>query len=67
MLPDRRRAGVGRAAVDALAARACAEGVGYLEAKVHPNNCEALPFWLAVGFIEIEGPGTGVTVTRRPL
>jgi predicted acetyltransferase len=67
VLPDRRRGGVGRAAVDAVAARARAEGVAYLEAKVHPNNREALPFWLAAGFSEIEGPGTGVTITRRAL
>lgn len=67
VLPDRRRGGVGRAAVDAVVARARAEEVAYLEAKVHPNNREALPFWLAVGFSEIEGPGTGVTVTRRAL
>ena len=67
ILPDRRRGGVGRAAVDALAARARAEGAAHLEAKVHPNNREALPFWLALGFTEIQGPDTGVTVTRRAL
>lgn len=67
VLPDRRRGGVGRAVVEALAARARADGTGYLEAKVHPDNREALRFWLAVGFSEVEGPGTGVTVTRRPL
>jgi ribosomal protein S18 acetylase RimI-like enzyme len=50
VVPDRRRGGVGRAAVDVLAARAHAEGAAYLEAKVHPNNREALPFWLSVGF-----------------
>lgn len=64
---DRRRGGVGRAAVDALAARAQSDGAAHLEAKVHPDNREALPFWLAVGFSETEGPGTGVTVTRRAL
>jgi predicted acetyltransferase len=67
VLPDRRRGGVGRVAVDALAARARSDGAAYLEAKVHPDNREALPFWLAVGFSEVEGPGTGVTVTRRTL
>lgn len=67
VLPDQRRGGVGRAAVDALAVRARAEGAAFLEAKVHPTNREALPFWLAVGFSEVEGPGTGVTVTRRTL
>ena len=65
--PERRRVGVGRVVVDELAARARSEGAAYLEAKVHPDNREALPFWLAVGFNEVEGPGTGVTVTRRPL
>jgi predicted acetyltransferase len=64
---DRRRGGVGAGALEALVARARSEGAAYLEAKVHPDNREALPFWLAVGFSEIEGPGTGVTVTRRPL
>jgi predicted acetyltransferase len=67
VLAERRRGGVGRAAVDALAARARSDGAGYLEAKVHPDNQEALPFWLTVGFSEVEGPGTGVTVTRRQL
>lgn len=65
VLPDRRGGGVGRAAVDALVARARSEGAACLEAKVHPDNAEALPFWLAVGFSEVEGPGTGVIVTRR--
>ena len=65
VLADRRRGGVGRAAVDALVARARSDSAAYLEAKVHRDNRGALPFWLAVGFSEIEGPGTGVTVTRR--
>lgn len=67
VVPERRRGGVGRAAVEALAARARSGGAHHLEAKVHPDNLEALPFWLAVGFSEIAGPRTGVTVTRRPL
>jgi predicted acetyltransferase len=67
VLPDRRRGGVGRAAVEALAARARSDGAAHLEAKVHPDNRDALPFWLAVGFTEVAGPGTGVTVTRRAL
>jgi GNAT superfamily N-acetyltransferase len=65
--PSRRRGGVGRAAVDALAARARSEGAAFLEAKVHPNNREALPFWLRVGFSEIDPQKIGVTVTRRQL
>ena len=65
--PTRRRAGVGALAVDELAMRARAEGAAYLEAKVLPDNHGALPFWLAVGFTEVEPPGRGVTVTRRPL
>lgn len=65
--PDQRRSGVGRAALEAVAERGRAAGAGHLEAKVHPDNHEALPFWLAVGFREIGGAGTGVTVTRRPL
>jgi GNAT superfamily N-acetyltransferase len=65
--PSRRRGGVGRAAVDALAARARSEGAAFLEAKVHPNNREALPFWLRVGFSEIDPQEIGVTVTRRQL
>jgi len=67
VVPERRRGGVGRAAVDALAERARADGAAHLEAKVHPDNREALPFWLGVGFREVPGPGTGVTVTRRDI
>lgn len=67
VLADRRRGGIGRAAVDALVARARSDAAAYLEAKVHRDNRGALPFWLAVGFSEVEGPGTGVTVTRRAL
>ena len=65
--PAERRSGIGRAAMNAVAERARAAGADYLEAKVHPNNREALPFWLAVGFSAVQGPGTGVTVTRRTL
>ena len=67
VVPEKRRAGVGRAAVEALAVRARSEGAAYLEAKVHPDNGEALPFWVGVGFNEVEAPNTGVTVTRRSL
>jgi predicted acetyltransferase len=65
--PDHRRRGVGRAAVEAVAGLGSAEGAAFLEAKVHPANREALLFWLAVGFSEVEKPPTDVTVTRRPL
>jgi predicted acetyltransferase len=64
VIPSQRRAGVGRAAIEALRARACSEGAAYLEAKVHPNSRGALPFWLSLGFSEAEPPETGVTVTR---
>jgi ribosomal protein S18 acetylase RimI-like enzyme len=67
VVPDRRRGGIGRTAVEELAVRARSEGAGYLEAKVHPDNQEAVPFWLAAGFRRVEGPGAGVTVTRRSL
>jgi ribosomal protein S18 acetylase RimI-like enzyme len=67
VVPGQRRSGVGRAAVEALATRARSEGAAYLEAKVHPDNHEALPFWLGVGFTVVEGPGTAATVTRRSL
>ena len=65
VLPERRRAGVGRAAVEALAARAGDAGAEYLEAKVHLANLQALPFWLAAGFREVSRDG--VVVTRRVL
>jgi predicted acetyltransferase len=65
--PRLRRFGVGRTAVEALAERGRAASAEYLEAKVHPDNGEALPFWIAAGFDEVEGPGTGVIVTRRSL
>jgi GNAT superfamily N-acetyltransferase len=67
VIPSQRGRGIGGGAVEALAARAGSEGAAFLEAKVHPDNHEALPFWLALGFSEVEGPGTGVTVTRRSL
>jgi predicted acetyltransferase len=67
VVPTHRRGGVGRTVVEQLAERACSEGAAYLEAKVHPDNREALPFCLAAGFPEVEPPPTGVTVTRRPL
>ncbi len=67
VVPDRRRSGSGRAAVEALAKRARAEGAAYLEAKVHPDNRGALPFWHAVGFGDGAEPDPGVTVMRRPL
>lgn len=65
--PRRRRGGVGRATVETLAEQARSEGAAFLEAKVHPDNRDALPFWLGVGFSEIDPPETGVTVTRRSL
>jgi predicted acetyltransferase len=67
VIPSLRRAGVGRAAVEELAVRARSERADYLEAKVHPDNRGALPFWLAAGFSEVETPETGVTVTHRHL
>jgi ribosomal protein S18 acetylase RimI-like enzyme len=63
--PDRRRTGVGRAAVEAVADRARSAGATHLQAKVHPDNLQALPFWLAVGFCE--QAAAGVVVTRRDL
>ena len=67
VVPARRRGGVGRTALKQLAERACSERAAYLEAKVHPDNREALRFWLAAGFAEVEPRTTGVTITRRPL
>lgn len=65
IVPEQRRNGVGRAAVEAVAARARAAAAGHLEAKVHPDNLEALPFWLALGFREVSQDGP--VVTRREL
>jgi ribosomal protein S18 acetylase RimI-like enzyme len=65
VIPDRRRRGVGRAAVEAVALLARNAGAAQLEAKVHPDNQEALPFWLSVGFDIVDSPG--VVVTRRRL
>jgi predicted acetyltransferase len=65
VLPEQRRTGVGRAAVDAIAERASAAGAEHLEAKIHPDNRKALPFWLAVGFHEVAT--LGVIITRRDL
>lgn len=65
VLPDVRRGGVGRTAVEELAARARDDGAAFLQAKVHPDNLKALPFWLACGFSQIDSPG--VVTTRRAL
>jgi ribosomal protein S18 acetylase RimI-like enzyme len=65
VVPASRRSGAGRAAVEAVAGRARKAGATHLEAKVHPDNQEALPFWLAVGFTVVEA--SGVVVTRRRL
>jgi ribosomal protein S18 acetylase RimI-like enzyme len=65
VVPERRRSGAGRAAVEALAELARAAGATHLLAKIHPDNLQALPFWLAAGFHEIEA--TGPIVTRREL
>jgi ribosomal protein S18 acetylase RimI-like enzyme len=65
VVPEQRRDGVGRAAVEALATRARAAGAGHLEAKVHPDNLRALSFWLALGFVEVSRDGP--VVTRREL
>jgi ribosomal protein S18 acetylase RimI-like enzyme len=65
IVSEHRRAGIGRAAVDGIAERARAAGAAYLEAKVHPDNRQALAFWLAAGFREVAAPR--VIVTRREL
>ena len=65
VVPAHRRSGIGRAAVEAVADRARSAGAAYLEAKVHPDNQEALPFWLATEFAVVDAPS--VVVTRRPL
>ena len=63
VVPERRRGGLGRAAVEALATLARSSGAEHLEAKVHPDNQKALPFWLSVGFVALDLPG--VVITRR--
>jgi ribosomal protein S18 acetylase RimI-like enzyme len=65
VVPEQRRRGIGRAAVERLAERARAAGAGHLEAKVHPENRRALPFWLAVGFSVVEAPSAVVTRRER--
>ena len=65
VVPGRRRGGVGRAAVEAIVTLASGAGAGHLEAKVHPENQQALPFWLSVGFEVVASPG--VVITRRRL
>jgi predicted acetyltransferase len=65
VVPSRRLGGVGRAAIDAVAGLARSAGAAHLEAKVHPDNQKALPFWLSVGFEVIDSPG--VVITRREL
>jgi ribosomal protein S18 acetylase RimI-like enzyme len=63
--PPHRRAGVGRAAVEALAERARVAGARHLDAKIHPDNEQAFGFWSAVGFERIAS--TPVLTTRRQL
>ena len=65
VLPEHRHVGVGRAAVEALVGPANDAGATYLQAKVHPNNLQALPFWLSIGFREVSRED--VVVTRRDL
>ncbi len=65
VVPERRRDGVGRSTVDEVAENARAAGATTLEAKVHPDNEGALPFWLAAGFEIVSGPEP--IVTRRTL
>jgi ribosomal protein S18 acetylase RimI-like enzyme len=65
VLQDYRRLGVGRAAVEALAARASDAGALYFQAKVRLDNIHALPFWLSAGFREVSRDD--VVVTRRAL
>ena len=61
----KRRGGVGRLTVDELAEKARAAGATELEAKAHPADPGALPFWLAAGFEIVSGPEP--IVTRRRL
>jgi ribosomal protein S18 acetylase RimI-like enzyme len=65
VVPERRRNGIGRAAVDVLAERARRAGASELEAKVRPDKREALAFWLATGFEVVSAPDS--IVTRRKL
>ncbi|HEY2353273.1 MAG TPA: GNAT family N-acetyltransferase [Gaiellaceae bacterium] len=65
ILPAQRRAGIGRSTVNELAEKARAAGATELEAKVHPINRGALPFWLAAGFEIVSEPEP--IVTRRKL
>ena len=61
VLPEKRRSGLGRAAVENLAERARAAKASRLEAVVHPDNLQAFPFWLAAGFRIVSGPNPVVT------
>lgn len=66
VLPDKRRRGVGRAAVEELARHARTESVRHLEANVYPHNRGALAFWRATGF-EVVREDDDKIVTRRAL
>ena len=65
VVPDRRRGGVGRDAVERLAELARAAGAAHLEAKVHLDNAKAFLFWTACGFQLVSDDG--VLITRRRL
>jgi predicted acetyltransferase len=66
--PSHRRAGIGRAAIEALVEEARAASADHLEAKVHPDNQAALPFWKKLRFETISsGTPTGVVIAKRPL
>jgi predicted acetyltransferase len=65
VLPEKRRDGVGRSAVEELAEKARGAGATHLAAKVHPDNRNGLSFWLAVGFEITDGPEP--IVMRRDL
>jgi ribosomal protein S18 acetylase RimI-like enzyme len=63
VLPEKRGGGLGRSAVENLAARAHAAGATQLKANVQADKPAALAFWLAAGFVIVR-EGDPV-VTRR--
>ena len=63
---ERRREGLGRAAVGAIASAAEKAGASHLRADVHEWNERALSFWTSCGFLPVVAAG-GIVSTRLTL
>jgi len=61
VVPERRRNGFGRLAIEAVREHAVSAGASYIEASVHREKTSVLAFWLACGFRIVEEKDMFVT------